>query len=80
MGVAMAQVYSLKKGLKEFSQDGKNAVQSELQQNHNMDTYFPINSKELTRQQKRKALESLVNLVKEQYDQIKAQCGAAGSK
>ena len=30
LGVAMAQVYSLKKGLKEFGQDGKNAVQSGL--------------------------------------------------
>ena len=39
-------------------------MQSELQQYHDMDTYFPINPKELTRQQKREALESLMNLVK----------------
>ena len=71
LGVAMAQVYSLKKGLKEFGQDGKNAVQSELQQHHDMDTYFPINPNELTRQQKREALESLMNLVKSETDELK---------
>ena len=50
LGVAMAQVYSLKKGLKELDQEGKNAVQSELQQHHDMDTYFTTDPKELSRQ------------------------------
>ena len=58
LGVALAQVYSLKRGLKEFGQEGKNAVQSELQQHHDMETYFPIHPKELTRQHKREALDS----------------------
>ena len=53
LGVTMAQVYSLKKGLKEFGQAGKNAVQSELQQHHDMDTYFPMDPIKLTRQQKK---------------------------
>merc|ERR1712086_191879 len=76
----MAQVYSLKKGLREFGQDGKNAVQSELQQHHDMETYFPIDPKELTRQQKQEASESLMNLVKKRDGRIKARCAADGSK
>ena len=72
LGVALAQVYSLKRGLKEFGQDGKNAVQSEFQQHHDMDTYFPIDPKELTRQQKRDALELLMNLVKKRDGRINA--------
>ena len=50
--VAMAQVYSLKKGLKAFGQDEKNTVQSELQQHHDMDTSFPIVPSKLMRQQR----------------------------
>ena len=70
--VAMAQVYSLKKGLEEFGQEGKNTVQPELQQHYDMDTYCPIDPKELSRQEKREVLESLMNLVKKRDGRIKA--------
>ena len=55
-------------------------MQSKLQQHHDMETYFPIDPKELTRQQKREALESLMNLVKKRDGRIKARCAADGSK
>ena len=45
-----------------------------------MDTYFPIDPNELSRQYKREALESLMNLVKKRDGCIKAQCAADGSK
>ena len=45
-----------------------------------METYFPIDPKELTRQQKREALESLMKLVKKRDGRIKACCAADGRK
>ena len=78
--VAMAQDYSLRKRLEEFGHRGKNAVQSELQPHHDMGTSFPINPNELSRQQKREALGSLMNLMQKGDGCIKVQCAPDGSK
>ena len=47
LGVAIAQVYSLHKGLEESIQEKTNAVQSELQKHHVMETSFPVDPSKL---------------------------------
>ena len=44
------------KGLKLFGQEGKNAIQKEMQQHHDMETYFPVDPSKLTYNDKRKPL------------------------
>jgi phage terminase large subunit GpA-like protein len=76
LGVAMAQAHGLKKGLKLFGQEGKNAVQKEMQQHHDMETYYPMDPSKLTHNEKREAVDSLVNIVQKRCGRIKARyCG-----
>ena len=44
LGVAMIQTHGLHKGIKLFGQEARNAVQKEMQQHHDMETYIPIDS------------------------------------
>ena len=72
----MAQAHGLKKGLKPFGQEGKNAVQKEMQQHHDMETYYSMDPSKLTHNEKREAVDLLVNIVQKQCGRIKArQCG-----
>ena len=47
LGVAMIQKFSLKKGLNKFGTRGENSVTKYLNQLHDMQTYFPLESKTL---------------------------------
>jgi hypothetical protein len=58
---AMTQ-YSLKKGLKNFKEVGEEAVFKELLQLHMRDTFKPQNAEELSTDQNKGALESLMFL------------------
>ena len=54
----------------------KNAIQKEMQQHHDMETYFPVDPSTLSYNDKKAAVEAMVNLVKKRTGQIKArQCG-----
>jgi hypothetical protein len=59
--------YSLKKGLKKFEKVGEEAVSKELLQLPMWDTFKPQSVKDLSSDQKKGALESLMFL-KEKYD------------
>lgn len=72
IGVALVEAHSLTKGLKLFGQDGKNAVQKEMQQHHDMETYFPVDPSKLSYNDKKGAVEAMVNLIKKRTGQIKA--------
>jgi hypothetical protein len=52
--------YNLKPGLCKFGQRGQTAVVNELMQLHVMDTWKPIHAEKLTREEKMKALLSLL--------------------
>ena len=65
LGVAMIQAHGLHKGIELFGQEARNAVQKEMQQHHDMETYIPIDLSKLTYDEKREAIESLCNIVKE---------------
>ena len=64
LGVAMIQTHGLHKSIKLFGQEARNAVQKEMQQHHDMETYIPVDPSKLTYEEKREAVESLCNIVK----------------
>ena len=63
LGVILVQQYNLKKGIELFGNRAKEATTNELQQIHNFGTYIPVMSKELTREEKIKALYALMFIV-----------------
>ncbi len=80
IGVIMAQQYSLRKGLKPFCKEGKEAAMSELTQLHDMETYYSVHAHELTRQQRIDALSSLIFLTQKQDGKVKGCTCMNGSK
>ena len=52
LGVAMMQVHGLHKGIELFGQEARNAVQKEMQQHHDMETYIPVDLSKLTYDEK----------------------------
>ena len=63
LGVILIHQYNLKKGLELFGDKAELTTVKELKQIHDMGTYVPMNPKELTREQKAKALSSLMFIV-----------------
>ena len=80
LGVIMVQNYSIKKGLKHFGVRGEQAVTKELQQHHDMETYFPVDPDTLTQKQRKEALNSLMFLMEKRDKSVKARSCADGSK
>ena len=80
MGVALAHVFGLKAGLKEFGQKGEKAVSKELVQLQDMNTYIPVDPSTLTREQKVEALASLLFLTQKRNGDVKGRLVADGSK
>jgi hypothetical protein len=72
---AMTQ-YSLKKGIKKFKKVGEAAVSKELMQLHMRETFTPQNVKELSSEQKRGALDSLMFLKEKRNGTIKGRACA----
>ena len=80
VGVIFAQHFSLKKGLELFGDKANVAVQKELTQIHKIDTYEPVHKSDLTFEDRKKALASLVFIAKKRNGDIKARKVADGSK
>jgi len=80
LGVAMIQQFSLKARLKRFVEKGKYATTKELQQQHDMKMYIPLDPSKLTAEQKKAALNSLMHLVETCNRRIKSRFCANGSK
>ena len=80
VGIIMAHQYSLKKGLELFGEKAEDATLKELQQIHDMATYTPMDPKELTKEEKAKALSALFFLTEKRDGRIKGRKVADGSK
>ena len=80
LGVILVQQYNLKKGMELFSNRAKEATTNELQQIHDFGTYIPVMSKELTREEKIKALYALMFIVEKRDGRVEARKVAVGSK
>ena len=70
---------ALKKGLKEFGDRGKEAVSSKLLQIHMQDTFAPTYGGDMTSEERRQALESLLFLEEKRSGKIKGRMYANGS-
>lgn len=73
------QSYSLMKGLKKFGQKGREAAYKEMKQLHERVVFKPIKVAELTEQERRRAMESLIFLVEKRDGTVKGRTCANGS-
>ena len=80
LGLVMLHYFSIKEGLNRYGEAGKQAVNKELQQLHDMVTYEPMDPEKLTRLENTEALASLMFLVEKRNGLIKAMAVADGSK
>jgi hypothetical protein len=77
--IALTQ-YNLKRGLKEFGNDGLTALGKEVEQLYTRKVSKPVNSDDLTKDQKRASLRYLMFLTKKRCGRIKARGCADGRK
>ena len=80
IGVAMAQHFRVRAGLKSFGDRGEKYVRKELAQMNNMYTYDPVGPKNLSKKQRMDALNSLMFLIEKHNGAVKAQSCDDGSK
>jgi hypothetical protein len=79
VGVILAQQYSVNKGIKLFGERAKQSVSKELRQLHDYHTYTPVYAHELTAEQKREALNSLIFITEKRCGKIKSRACVDGS-
>ena len=72
LAVIMTQL-SLKEGLKRFGTRGKQGALKEMKQLHDMRTFFPRDPRTLTREERRRALSSLIFLKEKDTGEVKGQ-------
>ena len=77
--IALTQ-YTLKRGLKEFGNDGLTALGKEVEQLHTRKVSKPVDGNILTKEQKRASLRYLMFLTKKRCGRIKARGCADGRK
>ena len=80
IGVVLVQQYNLNQGIKLFGARAEETVEKELRQINNLETYIPKMASELTWEEKRKALESLLFITEKRNGNIKARQVRDGSK
>jgi hypothetical protein len=71
--------YSLKRGLKHFGNQGKQAAHDEIKQLHDRDCFTPIDPTGLKKSECQKAIESLIFLTQKRDGRIKARTSANGN-
>jgi hypothetical protein len=77
--IALTQ-YTLKRGLKEFGEDGRTALGKEIEQLYTRKVSKPVDGDNLTKDQKRASLRYLMFLTKKRCGRIKARGCADGRK
>jgi hypothetical protein len=78
-GVVLAQQYSVNKGIKLFGDKARESVTKELKQLHDYGTYVPVDAQELTPEQKKQALASLIFITEKRCGRIKSRACVNGS-
>jgi hypothetical protein len=76
---SFVETYSLKRGLKKFGKQGYDAAYNEMKQLHDRAVFVPRRVSELTQQEKRRAMESLIFLTEKRDGRIKGRTCANGS-
>jgi len=80
IGLILAEQHSLKKAVQLFGERATEAAGKELKQIHDFGTYLPLDASQLTREEKKKAIEALMFLTEKRDGRIKARKCAIGSK
>ena len=78
-GVSLVETYSLKKGLKKFGKRAEQSATKEMKQLHDRVCFRPINPSEMTTDERKKAMESLIFLTEKRDGRLKARTVANGS-
>lgn len=78
-GVSFMDTYSLKSGLKRFGQSGYQAAYKEMEQLDKRTCFTLVSIQDMTPQEKKRALRSLIFLVEKTDGRIKARQSANGS-
>jgi hypothetical protein len=79
LGMVLAEQYSINKGIRLFGERAKESISKELRQLHDYVTYIPIHAHELTQEQKKQALASLIFLTEKRCGRIKTRACVNGS-
>ena len=79
VGVILAQQYSVNKGIQLFGDRARESVSKELQQLHDYKTYTPVFAHELTPEQRREALNSLIFITEKRCGRVKSRACVDGS-
>ena len=77
--ISCVQTYNAKQGIKRFQDKGKEAITKEMDQLHKRRVFEPINPGDLTRDERNKAMESLIFLTEKKNGIIKARACANSS-
>ena len=85
VGLVLVQMYSLGKGTELFGEKAERATVTELSQIDDFETYRPLHKHELSKQDRKDALESMIKVTEKLADEeghrkIKSQMVADGSK
>ena len=80
IGVILARKYGIKKGMDLFGEKADAAVVKELTQIHELETYEPIMDSDMSWEDRKKALESLLFITEKRNGDIKVRKVANGSK
>jgi hypothetical protein len=73
------QTYTLKQGIKKLGKQGIAAVHKEMKQIHDQVVFEPISIEEMTKLEKKRAMESLIFLTEKRDETVKARACANGS-
>ena len=76
---SFVQQYGLKAGIKKFGQRGKDAAHDEMKQLNYREVFTPIDTTEMTFEERKKSMESLIFLVEKRDGRIKGRTCANGS-
>ena len=78
--MSFVESYSLKAGIKRFGKKGEDAAIGEMKQLHDRKCFKPIRPQELTKEERRKVLETIIFIVEKRDGRIKARSCADGRK
>jgi hypothetical protein len=80
LGVVLAQQYSINKGIELFGDRARESITKELRQLHDYATYTPVHAHELTQDEKKQALASLIFITEKRCGRVKTRACVNGSK
>ena len=85
VGLILAQMYSLRKGTELFGEKAEQATITELSQINGFETYWSLHKHELSEQDRRDTLESMIKVTEKRAEEeghrkIKSRMVADGSK